>query len=173
LEPDGHPVAPGTNGKRVARFPSSRESPARRVDSTRSVYGQAGRIQVHFEELRGGGRKLDYDGLLDKGAVSFYMDSANPSGIAMRSRPYPRRLTGAALLLAVFLLPFHLHFYSAAPIVNKTCACYDGTRAQVGSAQAVSDGTPVLEAFPLKVNLPQLVGALTVDPHHSRAPPAL
>ena len=83
------------------------------------------------------------------------------------------RFTGAALLLAVLLLPFHFHFYSVASTVNKHCTCESGARTQLGAAQAVNDGTPILEALPLLRDLPRLVARVWVEPHHSRAPPSL
>ena len=52
------------------------------------------------------------------------------------------RLISAALLLFVFLLPFHIH-YSVTAQVSKECSCVHGTRAQLAPSVKISISIPV------------------------------
>ena len=86
---------------------------------------------------------------------------------------HSRRLVGAALLLAVFLLPFHFHYVNALPLINKDCTCYSGARTQLGLLHADSSLATVIQAFPIVVSETYYFVPLSTKPRASRAPPTL
>ena len=86
---------------------------------------------------------------------------------------HTRRLIGAALLLAVFLLPFHFHSVNPLPLINKNCTCYSGARTQLGLLHTDTSLAPVIQAFPVIVLETFFLVPLSTKPHASRAPPAL
>ena len=92
---------------------------------------------------------------------------------AMKVVLHTRRLIGAALLLAVFLLPLHLHPVNLLPQINKDCACYSGARTQLGLSQAEITVAPVIQSLPLVFPESFFLVPLFAQPHPSRAPPTL
>ncbi len=86
---------------------------------------------------------------------------------------HTRRLIGAALLMAVVLLPFHFHSFSPLPLINKACTCYSGARTQLGLLHAGTPLAPVIQAFSVIVLETYFFVPISTKPHASRAPPAL
>ncbi len=86
---------------------------------------------------------------------------------------HTRQLIGAALLLAVFWLPFHFHSFSPLPLINKACTCYSGARTQLGLLHADTPLVPVIQAFSVVILETYILVPLSTKPHASRAPPAL
>jgi hypothetical protein len=62
----------------------------------------------------------------------------------VKNRSGTSRLIGAALLLFVFFLPFHVHF-TAQVQVTKECSCLHGTRTGLAPAVNVATSTPVFQ----------------------------
>ena len=85
--------------------------------------------------------------------------------------PTSSRLIGAALLLFVFLLPFHLHFFTSTAQVAKECSCVHGTRTEAGLAPASTPWIPVLVAQPLASEPPDRSVYVSLHNHGIRAPP--
>jgi hypothetical protein len=81
------------------------------------------------------------------------------------------RLAAAVLLLAVFALPFHLHFFTPAAQLAQECSCYHGVRTQAGLAPAPADWTPTFQASFVVLHEPQLLGSHTFGSYAIRAPP--
>ncbi len=92
---------------------------------------------------------------------------------SVRRVVHTRRLIGTALLLAVFLLPFHFHSVNPLPLINKNCTCYSEARTQLGLLHADTSLAPVIQAFPVIVLETFFLVPLFTKPHASRAPPAL
>ena len=86
---------------------------------------------------------------------------------------HTRRLIGTALLLAVFLLPFHFHAVNPLPLINKDCICYSGARTQLGLLHADTSPAPVIQTFPVVVLETYFFVPISTEPHASRAPPTL
>jgi hypothetical protein len=81
------------------------------------------------------------------------------------------RLTAVVLLLAVFALPFHFHFFTPTAKLSQECSCYQGARSQTGLAPALSDWTPAFHASFIVLHEPQVVGRLSFGSRAIRAPP--
>ncbi len=92
---------------------------------------------------------------------------------AMKVVLHTRRLIGAALLLAVFLLPLHLHPVNPLLLINKACTCYSIARTQLGLPHAKITVAPVIQSLPLVFPEASFLVLLFAKPHPSRAPPAL
>jgi hypothetical protein len=84
-----------------------------------------------------------------------------------------RHLPAVVLLLAVFALPFHLHFFTSAAQITQECSCYHGVRTQTGLAPAPSDSTPTVRTSFVDLYEPQSFTRLTTDSRSIRAPPSL
>jgi len=79
----------------------------------------------------------------------------------------------AVLLLTVFSLPFHFHFFTPAAQLGKECSCYQGARNQTGPAPAANNWTPSFQAAFVVAYEPQIFGRLALDSRAIRAPPVL
>ena len=84
-----------------------------------------------------------------------------------------RRLAAVVILLAVFFLPLHFHFFTLTSQVSKECSCYQGGRTQVGLAPVQADWVPTFQASSIVLPEPQVFGWFSVDSHAIRAPPAI
>ncbi|MGH7767336.1 MAG: hypothetical protein ACREQP_07765 [Candidatus Binatia bacterium] len=83
----------------------------------------------------------------------------------------PNRLTAAVLLLAIFALPLHFHFFTPTAKLNQECSCYQGARTQAVLAPAQADWIPAFQASFIDLDQPQVFGRLSFDSHAIRAPP--
>lgn len=86
-------------------------------------------------------------------------------------RAVPHRLASALLLLAVFALPLHLHFFTATAQLTQECSCYHGVKTQTGLAPAPADWTPTFQASAIVFYEPQAFGSQSFDFYAIRAPP--
>ncbi len=86
---------------------------------------------------------------------------------------HTQRLIGAVLLVAVFVLPLHLHPVNPLPLVNKDCTCYSGARAQLGLPEAETSLAPVIQASPVDVLEVFYLVSHLIHSHSGRAPPSL
>ena len=82
-----------------------------------------------------------------------------------------RRLIGAAALVFVLFLPFHLHLYSARPELSQECACCCGARTTTAPAPALADWTPDFRPSAVEIYEPQTVSFLTTTSQVIRGPP--
>ena len=80
-------------------------------------------------------------------------------------------VTAAVLLLAVFALPLHLHFFTPTAQIAEECSCYYGVRTQAGLAPAPADWTPTFQASFIVLHEPQLLGSHSFGSYAIRAPP--
>ena len=83
-----------------------------------------------------------------------------------------RHVTATVLLLAVFALPFHLHFFTPTAQIAQECSCYHGVRTQAGLAPVAADWTPTFQASFLVLCEPQLLGSHSFGSYAIRAPPS-
>jgi hypothetical protein len=83
------------------------------------------------------------------------------------------RLAAAVLLLAVFALPFHLHFFTPTAQLAQECSCYHGVRTQAGLTPAPADYTPTIQASFVALYEPRGFSRLSIHFHAIRAPPAV
>jgi hypothetical protein len=83
-----------------------------------------------------------------------------------------RHVVSAALLLFVFFLPLHVHFFTSTPKVNNECSCVDGTRSQAGPVAGSVHWTPAFHATFSLFYQPQELGSISVRSYAIRAPPA-
>lgn len=84
-----------------------------------------------------------------------------------------RRLAAVVLLLAVFFLPLHFHFFTLTAQLSKECSCVHGNRTQIGLAPATTDWTPIFQPSFLTVYEAQVLAWFSVNSHAIRAPPAI
>jgi hypothetical protein len=87
------------------------------------------------------------------------------------SGPVARHLTATVLLLAVFALPLHFHFFTPTAQLSQECACSHGVKSQAGLAPAPADWTPVFETSFVENYEPQVFTWLGAYSHAIRAPP--
>jgi hypothetical protein len=89
----------------------------------------------------------------------------------VRKQPRTWRLIGLGLLLCVFFLPLHIHFYSASQL-SKECSCAQGTRKQL----ALADNPPInfspLPSIFVTVPSPSVWIDSYSRPQNVRAPPS-
>jgi hypothetical protein len=76
------------------------------------------------------------------------------------------------VLLFIFFLPLHVHFFTSAAKVNNECSCVNGTRSQAGPVAASVHWTPSFHATFIFVYQPQDIGAISVRSYAIRAPPS-
>ena len=81
-------------------------------------------------------------------------------------------VTAAVLLLAVFALPLHLHFFTPTAQITQECSCYRGVRTQAGLAPVQADWTPTFQASFIVLHELQLLGAHSLGSYAIRAPPS-
>lgn len=81
------------------------------------------------------------------------------------------RLAGAFLLLTVFFLPLHLHFFTQTVQINDQCSCYYGGRTQVGLAPPLAALFPVSETSFLVAGRTTAPVEVIVESESARAPP--
>lgn len=84
-----------------------------------------------------------------------------------------RRVAGALLLVAVFFLPLHFHFFTAVPQVSKECSCYQGGRTQAAPAPVAAEWTPVFQPSHLDIFQSQPSVWFSISSGSIRAPPSL
>lgn len=84
---------------------------------------------------------------------------------------YPRTLVGLVLVVAVFALPFHFHFFTQTAQLAQECSCYHGVRTQAGLAPASADWIPTFQASFVAVYEAQVFSRLSIHFHTIRAPP--
>lgn len=84
-----------------------------------------------------------------------------------------QRVLGAVLFLCIFLLPLHLHAYTATPELQKECSCLHGSRTQLGSLPDVAPAAPLLWASFLVPKEPVLNFAFSFELRTIRAPPSI
>jgi len=82
-----------------------------------------------------------------------------------------RRLVSAAVLLFVFFLPLHVHFFTAATKVNNECSCVNNTRTQAAPVTVAIHWAPTFDATPVAVDKSQEFLAPQVQSYAIRAPP--
>ena len=88
-------------------------------------------------------------------------------------KPYRvRRLVSAGVLLFVFFLPLHVHFFTSTAKVNNDCSCVYGTRAQAGPVASSLQWTPTFQATFIVFYEPQAFGSISVHSYAIRAPPS-
>ena len=94
-------------------------------------------------------------------------------GLSSANKPssHQRTLVGLVLVLAVFALPFHLHFFTPTAQIIQECSCYHGVRTQAGLAPASADWTPTFQASFVVPHKPQLFGSHLFGSYAIRAPP--
>jgi hypothetical protein len=85
--------------------------------------------------------------------------------------PVSRHLTAAVLLLAVFALPLHFHFFTPTAQLSQECACYHGVKTQAGLAPALADCTPTFQTSFVANYEPQVSNWVAIYSHAIRAPP--
>ena len=83
------------------------------------------------------------------------------------------RAVGAVLFLCVFLLPLHLHAYTATPELQKECSCLHGSRTQLGSLPGVAPAAPLLWTSAVVAKEPVLYFACSFELRTIRAPPSI
>ena len=97
--------------------------------------------------------------------------------MSLPSRPQKgigsRHLIASLLLLAVFFLLLHLHFFTSTAQVNKECSCYHGGRTQAGLAPAPANWTPTFQVSSVIVYGLQVFGWCSFDSCAIRAPPSI
>jgi hypothetical protein len=82
-----------------------------------------------------------------------------------------KRLAAAVLLLAVFALPFHLHFFTPTAQLTQECSCYHGVRTQAGLGPVPADWTPTFQTSFIVLHEPQLLISHSFGSYSIRAPP--
>jgi hypothetical protein len=89
-----------------------------------------------------------------------------------RSRFYStRRLVSTGVLLFVFFLPFHVHFFNSTPSANNECSCVFGTRTQVSPVSAQAEYAPAIQAARVIIDQPKAFGWTSVHSKRTRGPP--
>jgi hypothetical protein len=88
-----------------------------------------------------------------------------------KQRSHPWTLVGLLLVIAVFALPFHFHFFTPAVQLGQECACYHGVKTQAGLAPAQADWTPTLQASFVAVYEPQVFTWFSIYSLPIRGPP--
>jgi hypothetical protein len=94
-----------------------------------------------------------------------------PSRTQKGSRPC--HWIASLLLLTVFFLPLHLHFFTSTAQVNKECGCYYGGRTQADLARAPANFTPTFQVSSVVVYEPQVFAWSSFDSYAIRAPPSI
>ena len=83
------------------------------------------------------------------------------------------RVVGAVLFLCIFLLPFHLHAYTATPELQKECSCLHGSRAQLGSLPDDAPTAPLLWISAVVIEGPGSYFSFLFELRTIRAPPSI
>jgi hypothetical protein len=88
----------------------------------------------------------------------------------VRNSNNTHRFISAALVLFVFLLPFHFHF-SVTPKLNNECSCLHGSRTQQAPAAGTAIFIPVVQNALLIVRFVSLQLEDWIKLQNVRAPP--
>jgi hypothetical protein len=81
------------------------------------------------------------------------------------------RFVSAAVVLFVFLLPFHFHF-TVTPKLNNECSCLHGSRTQLAPAADTATFIPVVQTAFLIARFVSVQLEVWTKLQNVRAPPA-